>query len=243
MPGTARASITTRWRARRLSETARAALLRAPVADDGPGTLQTSVVGLDPLRVLVFGSGPLIGYGVTTRREAADGVLAELLAERTGRGVVVENRVRLNLPIREAVRSLGWAGTATFGVAVWAPRFGEELQHSNPGSCRSDVRAMLAEFREQSDIPLVLCHLPTPLGLDWRTLLRRPRVAHLNRVLDEEAKKVRHACTVDIGRYRPSEAATTIGPAWQRGVAERILPVVLQVLGARDRSLVGSRTA
>lgn len=243
MTETARASITTRWRARRLSESARAALLRAPVADDELGILQTSVVGLDPLRVLVFGSGPLIGYGVTTRREAADGVLAELLAECTGRGAVVENRVRLALPTRDAVRSLGWAGTVTFGAAVWAPRFGEELQHRNAGQCRSEIRTMLREFREQSEIPLVVCHLPTPLGFDWRTLLRRPRVAHLNRVLNEEAKRVPNVVAVDIGKYRPSEAATTVGPAWQRGVAERLLPAVLQALGARDRSLVGSRSA
>ena len=233
----------TRWRARRLSATARAGLARPPVAgDDERGFQQTCVVGLDPMRVLVFGSGPLTGYGVTTRREAADGALAELLAERTGRGAVVESRVRVDLPIREAVTSLGWAGTVTFGAAVWAPRFGEELQHKHVWQHRTEVHAMLVDFRAQSSVPLVLCHLPTPLGLDWRTLLRRPRVAQFNRLLDEEAALSPNTVTVDIGRYRPSEAAA-IGAAWHRSVAEHLAPVVLQALGARDRTLTAAASA
>ncbi len=235
-----RTTLTTRWRARRLSNAARAALVRAPVADDGAGVLQTAEVGLDPLRVLLFGSGPLIGYGVRTRREAVDGHLADLMAGSTGRGAVVECRVRLDLPVREAVASLGWAGTTTFGVAVWAPRFGEELQHGRARGSRAAVREMLAAFRAQSAVPLVLCHLPTPLGLDWRTLLRRPRVAVLNRVLTEEAARVPDVVAVPIGAYRPAEVATSLGAAWHRGFAEHLAPAVLASLGVPARSATRS---
>jgi hypothetical protein len=229
MAGPARASTVTRWRARRLSEEARAALDRPPVMDDGTTALRTLVVGLDPLRVLLFGSGPLIGYGVRTRGDAVDGPLAQLLAESTGRGVILENRVRLGLPIEDAVGSLGGAGTATFAAAVWAPRFGEELRNADTERCRSAVRTMLQQFRAESRIPLVLCHLPEPLGLDWRTLLRRPRVAGFNRILTEEAAAVPGVTAVAIGSYRPLDPRSTLAP-WHRAFAEHLAPAVTRAL-------------
>jgi hypothetical protein len=224
-----RASAVTRWHARRLSEGARAALDRPPVADDGPAVLRSLVVGPDPLRVLLFGSGPLIGYGVRTRKDAVDAPLAQLLADSTGRGVIVESRVRLSLPVAEAVRSLGGAGTATFAVAVWAPRFGEELLYSDPERCRSSIETMLRQFRAQSAIPLVICHLPDPLGFDWRTLLRRPRVAGFNRIVTEAASSVPGVTAVAIGTYRPTDAASTPAP-WHRALAEHLAPAVLEAL-------------
>jgi hypothetical protein len=225
------ASVVTRRRAIRLSERARAGLERPPVKDDGPEVLRSVVVGIDPGRVLLFGSGPLVGYGVTARRDAIDGPLAALLARRTGRGVVVESRVRLGLPTSEAVGSLGGAGTATYHVAIWAPRFGEELQHSKAEHSRSVVRAFLQEFRAESDIPLILCHLPTPLGLDWRTVLRRPRVARYNQVLDEQAQAVRNVTTTDGGTYHPMDPAQAPDAIWHRDLAIRVAPAVLHALG------------
>ena len=226
-----RASLVTRRRAIRLSERARAGLDQPPVKDDGPEVLRSTVVGLDPVRVLLFGSGPLVGYGVTARRDAIDGPLAALLARRTGRGVVVESRVRLGLPTSEAVSSLGGAGTATYHVAVWAPRFGEELQHSNAEHSRASVRAFLQEFRAESDIPLIVCHLPTPLGLDWRTVLRRPRVARYNQVLDEVAQEVRNVVVADGGSYHPMDPTRAPDAIWHRDLAIRVAPAVLHAIG------------
>lgn len=242
MSDSVRASTLTRWRARRLSEDARATLDRPPVADDGPRVPRTLVVGLDPHRVLLFGSGPLIGYGVRTRNDAVDGHLARLLADRTGRGVVVESRVRLGLPVTDAVPSLGAAGTITFGVAVWAPRFGEELRHGNTERARTAIGAMLDRFRATSQIPLVLCHLPKPVGLDWRTTLRRPRVAAFNRALTEEAAAVPGVTTIGIGTYRPGQAPSEYGAAWHRSIAEHLAPAVLRALQApSSASLVPAR--
>ena len=235
MVGSSRASAVTRWRARRLSEGVRASLDRAPVVDDGAGVLRTMVVGLDPIRILLFGSGPLVGYGVLARRDAVDGPLAQLLADETGRGVIVESRVRLALPVAEAVGSLGGAGTATFAVAVWAPRFGEELQHADTERCRASIRAMIHEFRAESQIPLILCHLPEPLGHDWRTILRRPRIARLNRILTEEAGAADCVEAVSIGTYRPADPGSTLGP-WHRTFAAQLVPAVLRAVGTRDTS-------
>jgi hypothetical protein len=191
--------------------------------------MRTLEVGLDPVRVLLFGSGPLIGYGVRTRRDAVDGPLARLLAQTTGRGVVIESRVRLSLPTRGAVLSLGGAGTATFQVAVWAPRFSEELEYANAHRYRIPLHTMLGEFRAESAIPLILCELPTPLGYDWRTVLRRPRVAAFNRVLTSEATSWPDVATVAPPAYRPLDTAST-GPEWHRRLAEHLVPAVMDAL-------------
>ncbi|MCQ9136909.1 hypothetical protein, partial [Streptomyces hilarionis] len=77
------------------------ALGHAPLMDPdshvGPRTLE---IGRDPIRVLVFGGGLAIGYGVRTRAEAFDGPLARLVALRTGRGVVLENRAMRHVDLR-----------------------------------------------------------------------------------------------------------------------------------------------
>lgn len=214
-----------RRRARRLSDAVRASLVRPPVADDEGTHERTTVVGVHPVRVLLFGSGPLIGYGVERCHDAIDGPLAQLVSDGLGRGVTVERRVRVRSPIREAVRSLGGAGTATFCAAVWAPQFGEELVRA--GRSRAAVRAMLHEFREQSDVPLVLCELPTPFGNDWRTLLRRPRVARFNQMLAAEARASTRVTTVAAGGYEPATAASTVGRDWHHALAARVAPAVL----------------
>lgn len=232
MDGSRNASIVTRWRARRQSEQARARLLRPPVKDDGPEVLRSTVVGSLPMRVLLFGSGPLVGYGVSERRDAVDGALAGILARRSGRGVVVETRVRLGLPMAEAVRSLGGAGTATYQVAVWAPRFGEELQHSYVESSRSAVQALFQEFRAKSDIPLIVCQLPKPLGVEWRTVLRRPRVDRFNDVLREQADAAHDITAVDSGSYYPMDPRRAPGAAWQIELAGRLAPAVLQAIAS-----------
>ena len=229
-----------RRRARRLSDAVRASLIRPAVADDEGTHDRTTVVGVHPVRVLLFGSGPLIGYGVEQRHDAIDGPLAQLVADGLGRGVTVERRVRVRSPIREAVRSLGGAGTATFCSAVWAPQFGEELVRA--GRSRADVRAMLHEFREQSDVPLVLCELPVPLGSDWRTLLRRPRVARFNQMLAAEARASTRVTVVAAGGYEPATAATTVGREWHHALAARVAPAVLASV-PHLRASSGTRTA
>ena len=226
----ARVSLLTRRRALRLSEAARAAMQRAPVVDDHGRYERTHVVGHDPVRVLLFGSGALIGYGVVRRQDAVDGWLAEQLAEALQRGITVESRVRLGLPTHEAVQSLGGAGTATFSVAIWSPRFGEELVHSRGKRARTTIRDMLQQFRAGSAIPLVLCQLPMPIGSDWRTMLRRPRVERFNRLLAEEAGRVARTTVVDTGAYRPTRPET-VDRDWHRAFAERLVPAAIDALG------------
>lgn len=216
-----------RQMARHLSDAARAKLIHAPLVDSEGIYPRTTVVGIHPVRVLLFGSGPLIGYGVQQRAQAVDGPLAQLIADGLGRGVTVECRAGLRTDTRDAVKSLGGAGTATFRAAVWAPRFGEELARFK--RARADFRGMLRQFREQSDIPLVVCELPIPVGSDWRTLLRRPRVVRYNHALAIEAGAIEGVAVVPAGVYEPATVATSLGPDWHRTLAAHIAPAILVV--------------
>ena len=83
-----------------------------------PVGVRTLAVGIDPLRVLVFGGGIAVGYGVRTRDEALDGPLARIIADATGRGVVIENRAVQHVHLPQTARSLGAAGTHTFHAAI-----------------------------------------------------------------------------------------------------------------------------
>lgn len=86
---------------------------------------RTAVVGDDPIRILLVGAGTAVGYGVQSRSDALDGRLATALAEATGRGVVVETRLRRELRLRETVDVLGASGAHTFDAVVWSPTFKE----------------------------------------------------------------------------------------------------------------------
>ncbi|HEY5320763.1 MAG TPA: GAF domain-containing protein [Galbitalea sp.] len=58
-----------------------------PRPTDGP---QAYAVGADSDRILLFGSGPVVGWGVLTHNLALSGALARALSRRTGRGVNVD---------------------------------------------------------------------------------------------------------------------------------------------------------
>ncbi|TXN32398.1 SGNH/GDSL hydrolase family protein [Lacisediminihabitans profunda] len=58
-----------------------------PVPTDSP---RVRLPGGDPLRVLVFGSGPAVGRGVTSHTLSLPGALARTLSARSGRAIEVD---------------------------------------------------------------------------------------------------------------------------------------------------------
>lgn len=68
--------------------------------------------GPEPDRVLLFGNGPAIGFGVRTHKLGLGGYLARGLSERTGRGTDLDTLVRRGLTIQNAAAALE-------GVRLW----------------------------------------------------------------------------------------------------------------------------
>lgn len=74
--------------------------------------------GPDPHHVLIFGSGPAIGWGVLTHGIALPGALARALSRRTGRGTRVELVADSRITVRSALPMLRVIDTSRFDAVV-----------------------------------------------------------------------------------------------------------------------------
>jgi hypothetical protein len=68
--------------------------------------------------VLIFGSGPAIGWGVLTHGIALPGALARALSRRTGRGTKVELVADMRISVRSALPMLRVIDTSRFDAVV-----------------------------------------------------------------------------------------------------------------------------
>ncbi len=190
------------------------------------------MVGNDPVRILLFGEGITIGYGVDTRAEAIDGALANRIADSTGRGVILENRARPHVRVDETANSLGGAGTHTFAVGVWSPALTETLERLTLKGWRTRLTAMLTQIRADSDIPLVVAQLPRPAGSHPSVIILRPWYARLNRTIAEVASHFPNVSAVDLGAVVvPMRSGDPVlGVADYRRQSEPLAEAVLQAL-------------
>jgi hypothetical protein len=204
------------------------ALGHAPLMDPALHIgVRTIEPGLDPVRVLVFGGGLAVGYGVSTRGEALDGSLARRLSRATGRGAVIENRAVRHVGVHRAAQSIGPAGTRDFQVAVWCPSFAESVERLSLSSWRSELHAMIRRLRQEERIPLVLTQFPEPTGLHPVALVARPWIHRINRLIAAVADECEGVSTVGTEPFVPDDAgAFTAGPAYFARVAERVAPAV-----------------
>ncbi len=76
------------------------------------------VPGLSSTRVLIFGSGPAVGWGVATHELALTGSLARALASRSGRGADVETYADMRITVRNALSILRSLDLAAYDVIV-----------------------------------------------------------------------------------------------------------------------------
>lgn len=211
------------------------ALGHPPVASD-PGErefVRTTAFGPAPLRVLVFGAGLAIGYGATTRDAALDGALVRLLADRTGRGVVLENRARQHLRLSEAVESLGAVGTHTWDVAIWCPSFADGLERLRLTSWRNQLHTMIREIRAAEPTPILLTHMAVPAGWHPAAVVARPWVLRINRVIDQVAAEHDAVLAVGVEPFTPREVGQlTTGPAYFAASAARVDEGLVRLLTA-----------
>ena len=92
-----------------------ARLSAVPCPTDPP---QCHASGEDADRVLIFGNGPALGFGVLTHELALPGQLARALSARTRRGADVYAKGNRELTIKSAVAGLAGARLDTFDAIV-----------------------------------------------------------------------------------------------------------------------------
>jgi lysophospholipase L1-like esterase len=86
-----------------------------PRPSDAP---EAFAAGPNADRILIFGSGPAVGWGVLTNQIALPGSLARALSRRTGRGTMVELVADMRITVNNAPQVLSAIDTSRFDVIV-----------------------------------------------------------------------------------------------------------------------------
>lgn len=110
---------------------------------------QGFVAGRRSVRVLLVGSGPVVGWGVGSYDLALPGALARALASSTGRGAVVDVVAHPSAGVRR-VRSLvarAVPGVGRYDAVVLSATLADSLRLPDPERWGERVRSLLREVR------------------------------------------------------------------------------------------------
>jgi hypothetical protein len=134
------------------------------------GASLVKVPDRDTLRVLVFGGGLALGFGVATQNDALAGRLAAELHRRLRRGIVVETKCDTAVTARQMVDLLGPDGAHTYAAVVMVPGFVEGTVPHDV-QWRQDLRAVLDHLQGTgaADLRVVVAGLPVPIRGDRAT--------------------------------------------------------------------------
>ena len=196
----------------------------APRPEDEP---HAEVAGPDPLRVLILGGGPAVGYGVRSHASALPGQVARGLAARTGRGAVLDARVAPGARIADAALLLDERGARGYDAVVHVAGFADACFGSASRRPSRDLWAVVDLLRATGgpDLAIVLAGIEPPVGRydDRLGRLLAARVEAVNEQIAAMADQARPAAYVRIparteafpyrtaSGYREAATAVTAG--------------------------------
>lgn len=128
--------------ARRLSE-----LSSIPYPSDAP---QAHGSGLDPDRVLLIGTGPLVGRGVVSHQIALPGRLAIELSQMTGRGVDADVVINNRCGISALNDALGRLDLRKYDAIVVTPGAADAFELTRPERWADKVTGLLDRILDES---------------------------------------------------------------------------------------------
>lgn len=192
------------------------------------GDARTVVVNSDPIRLLLIGAGTGVGFGVTSRADAIDQHLADLLASRTGRGVIVDNRTEGSVRLRTVESTMGSVGAHTFDVVILFLPYGEAPESLRRSTWTRNIRHIAHLVTSTSDAHLVIGGYPDMVGNHPMGLIARPLCKRLNRMVAAETATLPGTSFTEPGRMdmRDFEAGR-LGSDWYRTAAERFVEVIV----------------
>jgi hypothetical protein len=115
--------------------------------DDGPrptGDPRSHASGTDSERVLLFGSGPAVGWGVASHDLALPGSLARALSNLTGRGADVDALAGSEFTAKDSIHRLRSVDLTRYDAIVVTLGFSESMRLSSLAGWRRDLDALLA---------------------------------------------------------------------------------------------------
>lgn len=196
---------------------------------------QGFVAGRRSVRVLLVGSGPVVGWGVASYDLALPGALARALGSSTGRGAVVDVVAHPSAGVRRLRSLVASAGPERYEVVVLSAALADSLRLPDPDRWGERVRALLREVRAARGATGTVMWLgappirsfdpddaaPTRIAQDHGELLNRRAEA----VCAEEG-----ALFVPLPAPPHAESARRSWPAdylfWARRIADVLVPVL-----------------
>ncbi len=195
--------------------------------------------GPDPDRILLFGSGISMGYGVKTHDLALAGQLARKVSDLTLRGVRVDVVTGENLTVENALKNLTVSRLRELDVVVTTPGTLEKLLLMPVPLWRSRIEHVLDHFSANAPASLRVLFIAVP---EMSKVVRMP--ALLGWLADRSARSLNRALAAACaGRpyaeyvpFRPVERAGREGTGRTYGHwAELIAPSVARTLDAHQR--------
>jgi lysophospholipase L1-like esterase len=122
----------------------------APRPRDAP---EATAVGPDPVRVLIFGSGPAVGWAVLTHEIALPGWLARALTLSTGRGSRVELVANMRITVSNAGSMLSAMDTSRFDAIVVVLGTNDAIRLMPLPVWRERLRGVLSSIEQTSGGP------------------------------------------------------------------------------------------
>jgi hypothetical protein len=132
----------------RRAQLARVAAVRARLVRPLDGR-QGSVAGRRPLRVLLIGSGPVVGWGVGSHDLALPGAVARSLAAATDRGAVVDVVPHPSAGVRRLKRMVDAAGVDRYDAVVLSAAVADALRFAEPRRWGARLRRLLADVHQR----------------------------------------------------------------------------------------------
>ena len=180
-----------------------------------------SAPGADSDRVLIFGSGPAVGYGVETQELALPGTLARALSALTGRGVEADVVASTSLSIGTSIPSIEQLKLWRYEAVVIALGLRDTVEAANERIWRRDLEALISHvLRNASRDTTVFIAGIQPK----RTLARYERilggiasrqVRAINRVNEEVCAKFERAHYVELVTKPPLDARDESAAAYR----------------------------
>ncbi|MCU1413329.1 MAG: putative diguanylate cyclase [Microbacteriaceae bacterium] len=204
--------------------------------------------GLDPDRVLLFGTGASVGWGVTSHELGLPGSLARSLTARTGRGADVEVIAAPSFSASQAIHDLRDASLSRYDVIVLTLGLTEAAGFANLADWRRHFDELLdfirLRSRRDARIYALGVHSTTKMTV-WDHLLSPAANAHrrsLNSATAAECVTGARAAFIPFDPPRQSGQGRSRQSSDYRDCAEIIAEVVAPTLGLdgpRDRRQVG----
>ena len=192
--------------------------------------------GCDPYRVLVFGSGTAVGWGLRSHELALPGQLARELRERTSRGVDVDLIADKCMTALSAVPALEGRLIAPYDAVIVSLGVTDSLRLLSARTFRARMRVLLNDLsaRTSPETRLVVLGMQPVPSLPFLERGARILDAHalrLDRVLREVSSECLKASYVGMSPVTDPDAGRAASAhhyrLWAEEIAEHITPMLL----------------